>query len=108
MDNIIAVDRSFSPGRYTPVNRLLIANLFRKFYFKTYKSAFAVFTVAHVVLAKQQRVLPPTFKTRNFQRAQNMHRVANISDIRDVVSSTLSQRNVVIIRPFSIDIQRAV
>lgn len=110
----VFVDAEFVPGcyfsstRYTPMKRLLISNLFRRFKFRTNKAAFAVFTLAHILWAKEQRILQRTLQTRPFQRAHNIHLTASIADIKQLVLSTLASHTISLIRPFSINIQRIV
>lgn len=100
-NNILPLDR------YTPLKRHLVCNLWRKYNFTTYKLAFVTFTVAHVVMAKAQRVLPRSFSTRNFQRAHRLSTIASTKDIEQLVTFTLSMRNLApAIRPFAIEIAR--
>lgn len=96
----------FSVGRYTPVKRLLVSNLLRRFTFRNYQSVFAVFTMAVLILAKEQHLVPFNLRTRDFERANNLNRVARVTTITQLVRSTLCTHSIPVVRAFSIDVVR--
>jgi hypothetical protein len=75
------------------MKRLLISNLLRQVRFTTQRSAFATFTLGLVELAKRQRVLSSKFSTRMFQRNNHTERIAPLSTIKQIVTSTLMKQN---------------
>jgi spore coat protein CotF len=85
------------------MKRLLISNLLRQVRFTTQE-----FFCHLAELAKRQRVLSSKFSTRMFQRNNHTERIAPLSTIKQIVTSTLMKQNTVILRPFSIVLERIV